>query len=116
MACKLHYCILHYCITEALNKLNVNINKCIAQAYDGTSVMSGDVGGVQRKMQDLVPHAVYVHCFAHRVNLVLVNVCKNEPIARDFFILFSHYMFICRRLYPMPTFVQPKLEWITATL
>ena len=45
-------------------------------------------------MQDLVPHAVYVHCFAHRVNLVLVNVCKNEPIARDFFILFTHYMFI----------------------
>ena len=49
------------------------------------SVMSGDVGGVQRKMQDLVPHAVYVHCLAHRVNLVSVNVCKNEPIARDFF-------------------------------
>ena len=35
------------CITEALNKLNVNINNCIAQAYDGASVMSGDVGGVQ---------------------------------------------------------------------
>ena len=47
--------------------------------------MSGDIGGVQRKIQDLVPHAVYVHCYAHRVNLVLVNVCKNEPIARDFF-------------------------------
>ena len=37
------------CITDALKKHNVNINNCIAQAYDGASVMSGDIGGVQRK-------------------------------------------------------------------
>ena len=83
------------CITDALKKHNVNINNCIAQAYDGASVMSGDIGGVQRKIQELVPHAIYVHCYAHRVNLVLVNVCKNESIARDFFyIVQSLYVYM----------------------
>ena len=49
------------------------------------SVMSGDVGGVKKIIQDIIPHAIYVHCYAHRVNLVLVDVCKKEAIARDFF-------------------------------
>ena len=32
-------------------------------------------------------YTVYVHCFAHRLNLVLVDSCKSISAAADFFSL-----------------------------
>ena len=36
------------CTSAVLNEHNIKFEKCIAQSYDGASVMSGDVGGVKR--------------------------------------------------------------------
>ena len=45
---------------------------CIAQASDGASVMSGKEKGVQKLLRDAVGNAcLFVHCYAHRLNLVL---------------------------------------------
>uniref|UniRef100_H2ZTL9 TTF-type domain-containing protein n=1 Tax=Latimeria chalumnae TaxID=7897 RepID=H2ZTL9_LATCH len=56
--------------------------QCVAQIYDGASVMSGATGGVQAKFQQYHPEAIYVHCYAHQLNLVLCHMCKA---ATDFF-------------------------------
>jgi hypothetical protein len=53
------------------NKLD--INRCVAQCYDGASVMSGSFTGVQKRITDIVPHAIYIHCYAHRFNLCLLS-------------------------------------------
>ncbi|KAL4085319.1 hypothetical protein QTP88_027178 [Uroleucon formosanum] len=55
----------------SINKLN--IMNCIGQCYDGASVMSGQYSGVQERIRFKVPHAIYVHCYAHRLNLCLVQ-------------------------------------------
>ena len=34
------------------------------QAYDGASVMSGEVGGVQAKIKEISPLAIYTHCYS----------------------------------------------------
>ena len=40
----------------------------IAQFYDGASVMSGRLGGLQALMRNSIcPLAIYVHCWAHRL-------------------------------------------------
>jgi hypothetical protein len=43
-------------------------NKLIMQTYDGASVMSGHISGVQTLCQRY-PFAYFVHCAAHRLNL-----------------------------------------------
>ncbi|XP_073483759.1 zinc finger MYM-type protein 1-like [Aquarana catesbeiana] len=58
---------------------------CVAQTYDGAAVMSGLIGGVQAKFQKKHPEAIYVHCYAHELNLVLCYTCKAIPEASDFF-------------------------------
>ncbi|XP_060879641.1 zinc finger MYM-type protein 1-like [Metopolophium dirhodum] len=45
--------------------------------YDGANVMRGSINGVQALFKNKVPHAVYIHCHNHRLNLVLVDVAKN---------------------------------------
>jgi hypothetical protein len=48
---------------------------------DGASVMSGEWAGVQALLKQIYPWLIYVHCVAHRLNLVVVaslkGTCKN---------------------------------------
>lgn len=53
----------------------------IGQSYDGASVMAGKFNGVQAKIQNKYPYAVYTHCMAHRVNLVVVDMCKFVKVS-----------------------------------
>lgn len=62
------------------HKVDMNAVKIIAQSYDGASVMSELLNGVQSKIKDLYPCAIYTHCMAHRLNLVVVDTCKNIKV------------------------------------
>ncbi|MGH0115437.1 UNVERIFIED_CONTAM: hypothetical protein FKN15_000072, partial [Acipenser sinensis] len=67
----------------------------VGQAYDGAAVMSGQRSGVATRLKALVKHALYVHCHAHRLNLVLVDTAKSVPEASHFFALLEKlYVFI----------------------
>ena len=61
--------------------------KCVAQTYDGAAVMSGSTGGVQAHFRRFHPEAIYVHCYAHELNLVLCHTCKAIPEAVELFSL-----------------------------
>ena len=67
----------------------------ISQCYDGASVMSGSCTGVQQRIKELAPGAIYTHCCAHRLNLVLVDCSKSLPVVGEFFALLeSLYVFM----------------------
>ena len=53
-----------------------------AQGYDGTSVMSGHINGVQARVSRVNPKAVYIHCRAHVLNLCIVHASKL-PVVRN---------------------------------
>ena len=40
----------------------------ISQGYDGASLMSGSCSGVQQRLREVSPCAVYIHCYAHKLN------------------------------------------------
>ncbi|XP_029344367.1 52 kDa repressor of the inhibitor of the protein kinase-like [Acyrthosiphon pisum] len=68
-----------------LGKYNLIDVPIIAQSYDGASVMSGKHGGVQKKIQEKYPYAIYTHCMAHRTNLVVIDMCKSVNEAKSLF-------------------------------
>ena len=47
--------------------------------------MSGCCSGVSARILEMNPKAVYIHCCAHRLNLVLVSSCKSVAAASNFF-------------------------------
>uniref|UniRef100_H3AMU4 DUF4371 domain-containing protein n=1 Tax=Latimeria chalumnae TaxID=7897 RepID=H3AMU4_LATCH len=55
------------------------------EVVDIMANMSGCNQGVQEKFRKEVPQAVYVHCYAHRLNLVLVDCVRNVQTAAEFF-------------------------------
>ena len=53
-----------------------------AQGYDGARVMSWHVRGVQTRIHQVNPNAVYVHCRPHVLNLSIVHASKL-PLVRN---------------------------------
>ena len=47
--------------------------------------MSGKLSGVHKRFQDCVPNAVYVHCDAHNLNLVLCDAANERFEVKKFF-------------------------------
>lgn len=60
-------------------------SKLVGQCYDGASVMAGHLNGLQAKVKEIAPQAIFVHCLAHRLNLVLQQSCYNISRCRIFF-------------------------------
>ena len=90
-------------ITSQLETVGIDIKDCIGQSYDGASVMSGRLSGVQKRVKEHVDWAIYVHCYAHRLNLVVIDSCKAVKYAADFFAQLQRlYVFMSG------SFVHPK--------
>ncbi|CAH1104523.1 unnamed protein product [Psylliodes chrysocephalus] len=71
---------------DILNKNKIDPAHIISQCYDGASVMSGRKGGVAALIEKSVGRCVpYVHCFNHRLHLVVVRVVTEIPILKHFF-------------------------------
>ncbi|XP_058758385.1 uncharacterized protein LOC131631618 [Vicia villosa] len=68
-----------------LDRHTLCISRIRGQGYDGTSNMRGEFNGLQRKILDKNPYAFYVHCYAHRLQLVVVSVASSCSSIHDFF-------------------------------
>ncbi len=72
-------------LVDTLRKCQLDPESIVSQGYDGASVMSGRCSGVQQRLREFAPHAIYIHCYAHTLNLVLVD-CKNGSVCRGVFL------------------------------
>jgi len=82
---------------EVFNKTCLDWKKnLIGQSYDGAANMRGEYNGLQVKIKNENPHAVYIWCWAHRLNLVVEQGVASCLEAVDFFgILGKVFDFIC---------------------
>jgi hypothetical protein len=60
---------LFYHAVEILNNFECD-PKLIAPTYDGAAVMASQHAGVQAKICEQYHNSIFVHCYAHRLNLV----------------------------------------------
>jgi hypothetical protein len=68
-----HTCILFNYILSALRTFGFNLDMLVGQCYDGASFMSGKCHGAVATISQQHPDALYSHCAAHRLNLVVVQ-------------------------------------------
>ena len=92
-------------IVHLLERYGLNYkNNLVGQAYDGAAVMSGKHSGVQTRIREQAQFGFYIHCSAHCLNLVLVDVVKRVPETEEFFSLLQS-------LYIFTSYVHPK--WLS---
>ncbi|KAL4127519.1 hypothetical protein QTP88_011686 [Uroleucon formosanum] len=71
-------------VNSVLHEFDIE-NKLVGQCYDGACVMSGHLTGLQARVKEVAPNALFTHCLAHRLNLVLQHGCSINAKCRIFF-------------------------------
>jgi len=72
-------------LLDVLAEYGLSTARLRGQGYDGASNMRGEFNGLQKQIRDENPHAFYVHCFAHQLQLVVVAVSTCCSSFSDFF-------------------------------
>ncbi|KAG8386355.1 hypothetical protein BUALT_Bualt03G0140200 [Buddleja alternifolia] len=72
-------------ISRTLAHHNLDIQNIRGQGYDGASNMRGEWNGLQALFLNECPYAYYVHCFAHRLQLILVATTQSVIPVEHFF-------------------------------
>lgn len=70
--------------SSALTELDFDANNWVGQRYDGAANMSGHISGVQARIREKTPMAVYVHCASHCLNLVPNHSLQLPPVTNMF--------------------------------
>ncbi len=67
-------------IINSIENLGLSLCNLRGQGYDGASTMSGERGGVQAKILEKQPKALYTHCAGHSLNLAILKSCSIPSI------------------------------------
>ncbi len=66
-------------VMALLSENGLNAENIRGQGYDGAANMSASYKGLQARLQRQNEKALFVHCHAHCLNLVLVETAKSSP-------------------------------------
>ena len=83
-------------ILESLSEPSTSLDpsNILGQAYDGASVMSSGKEGVQAKIKEISPLALFTHCYAHRPNLSIATSCKLSEVRNLIGLINEAYLFL----------------------
>ena len=70
-------------IKDALIRLQLSLDSCRGQCYDGASNMLGLKSGVERKLCDIQPKARATHCHAHSLSLCVKDATHRCKVLSD---------------------------------
>ena len=81
--------------------------------------MSGHLNGLQAKVLNAYPNAIFTHCYAHVLNLVLQQSMSHIKECRNFFktlnALASFFSKSSKRVNVLEDFMQKKLPHVAPT-
>ncbi len=72
-------------LIDAMESFGLNITDIRGQGYDNGSNMKGKHQGVQKRLIDINPRALYMPCACHSLNLTLCDMAKSCGKAITFF-------------------------------
>jgi len=75
---------LHMLLKKIFEDLGLDAESFLmSQSYDGASNMSGCFKGLATLVQNEIPRAFYIHCYAHKLNLCLQDACSSIKEVRN---------------------------------
>lgn len=69
-----------YTIKACLETVGLDLTNIRGQGYDGAANMASNRVGLQARIRQYSPRAVYVHCSGHCLNLVIAHSCSLVQI------------------------------------
>ena len=99
---KLMLKISTFCISGVQLGNEHSVGKVIGMGFDGAATFSGDKTGVQRRLKEPLPHALFVHCRCHVLQRASMQAANATPDIKHVYTTlmmlwkFFHYSPTCR--------------------
>ncbi|XP_053431227.1 zinc finger MYM-type protein 1 isoform X2 [Nycticebus coucang] len=74
---------LHNTVKTYLEQLGVDLNKMHGQAYDSTTNLRIRFSKIAAEFKKEKPRALYIHCYAHFLDLAVIRFCKEVKELRS---------------------------------
>ncbi|XP_066867920.1 zinc finger MYM-type protein 1 isoform X4 [Kogia breviceps] len=74
---------LHRSIKTYLHQIGVDLDKIRGQAYNSTSNWRGKFNKIAAEFKKEEPRALYLHCYAHFLDLAVIRFCKEVKELRS---------------------------------
>ena len=71
--------IIMAAIEKVMRDKNIDITKTRFSCLDGTNSMSGEHNGLQRRIRNHTPHAIYINCRCHHLALCFKHLMNDFP-------------------------------------
>ena len=68
-------------------RMQLSLNKCHGQCYDGAANMLGCLNGLHTRISEVEKRALYVQCRARKLNLAVQDAMSNNKNVRDVMVL-----------------------------
>jgi len=68
---------------DVVTRLELQLLNCRGQCYDGAATISGKFTGLQKRICDIQPKALFVHCMNHSLNLAFQDSVSGVQQCRD---------------------------------
>ena len=82
-------------LIECLKKKNLQVGRIVGLGFDGAATFSGRRTGVQAHIKKHTPHALFVHCHCHLLQLACVQSANKTPgiahVYRTLTTLWKHF-------------------------
>ena len=70
-------------LKDVLLRMQLKLDKCRGQCYDGCSTISGAKNGVAVQFKNEEKRALYTHCYTHSIQLAVGDTMKASPVLKD---------------------------------
>ena len=70
-------------VKHVFQTLDLNLEELVGECFDGASNMSGAFRGLAARMKETSPQAIYIHCYAHLLNLALQDTMTHVEVLRN---------------------------------
>ncbi len=67
---------IYSALVEFMKDKNIQISKLVGMGFDGAATFSGKHNGVQSLLKKISPHALFVHCHCHLLQLACVQAAN----------------------------------------
>ena len=68
---------IYSALVECLKSKNIQLSNLIGMGFYGAATFSGKKSGVQARMKKHSPHALFVHCHCHQLQLACVQAANG---------------------------------------
>ena len=70
-------------IEDTLSRMNIKLEHCRVQCYDGASAMTGARNGVAKTISDKESRAIFTRCYGHALNLGVGDTVKQCQLMKS---------------------------------